>query len=226
MRCFNTNAVVHEILYVIVVNTIALVTRLFTRLRAFLRGSFRTFGRATGFRINHIVKEPSVQRAEQKVIAENARLESPMQTIVIRSSAQSKIVRRNFQVRSKTAQLHITHRVIPQGVSVNRNANIEFTRFVGKVRLEFTVVPGFDIFAKRRFHQEMKIFVARAETEFKEWLDMFFVTATVFKRNAKPTPIISVTFSSVHRIRRLSKSQRNQTANSQQKSTNSHRINL
>ena len=205
VRRFDTDAVVHEILHVVIVNAVALVGCLLAVFRALLFCRFGAFGRATGFRIDNVVKEPSVQRAHQEVITEYAGLEPPMQTIVVRGSAQGEVVRRDFQIRVKTAQLHIAHRVVPQGVGINRHANVEFARLVGKVCLEVAIVPGFDILAERRFHQEMEILVARTKAKRKERFNMFFVAATVFERHTKPTPIVAIILGRIDSERRVSR---------------------
>ena len=181
---FDTDTVVHEIFHILVVDSVALIGGLLVFFGAFL---FRRLGacRVTASRFvrfaGDIVKEPRVQGRKQEVVAEDARLEFPVQTVVVRHAANRQVVRGYLEVFGiEAAQLHIAHGIIPQCVGVDGHADVEFARLVGKVRLEVTIVPGFDILAERGFQKEMEITVARTERKRKERLDMFLVAASVF----------------------------------------------
>ena len=113
-----------------------------------------------------------------------------MNTIVVRQTTEKDIVLRNLQVFGiESTELHKANRIIPFGIGVNRDIDIQFTRLVRKIRFELAILPSFQILAQRSFEQEMEILVASTETEHKERFNAFFVTASRFKRNAKPAPV-------------------------------------
>ena len=184
MLRLDTDTVVHKIFHVLVVDTVTLVGCLLVLFGTLLLGGLGTSGitasRFVGF-AGDIVKEPRIQGRKQEIVAENARLELPMQTVVIRRTANRQVIRGHLQiVGGKTSQLHIAHGVVPQGIRVNGHANVEFARLVGKVRLVLAIVPCFDILAERGFQKEMEIAVTRTERKRKERLDMFLVAACIF----------------------------------------------
>ena len=58
---FYTQAVVHEVFHILVVNAVPLIVRLLVRRSTLLFVSFGPSGRATRRRVHHIAKEPGIQ---------------------------------------------------------------------------------------------------------------------------------------------------------------------
>ena len=118
---------------------------------------------------------------------------------MIRQSTKENIVLGNLQVFGiKTAKLHKANRIIPLGISIYRHIDIKLARLVSKVRLQFAIVPSFQILAKRSLQQKMEVLVSSTETESKERIDAFLVIASRFKRNAESAPIFPIIFGSIH----------------------------
>ena len=146
----HAKSVENHVLHIFRIRTIALVTHLTTRRCTFLGIRFATFRRAARFVIYHIVKKPRIQGTQQKVIAKNANIQIPMDSIVIRQAANENIIFRYFQIFGiEPTKLNKAYRIFPFSISIYRNIDVKFTRLVSKVRFEFTIEPGFQILSQR-----------------------------------------------------------------------------
>ena len=186
---FHAETVEHEGLDVVVVNAVALVRHLVPGVGTLLRVGFRPLGRAT-VRTTRVAIEPRIEGAEQEVVTEDARRKFPVQAVVIRGAAHQDVVPGNLQpIDIEAPELHIAHGIFPNGVGVVRHVYIEFARVVREILVEFILVPGFEIAPERCFQEHVELLVAGAETEGKERVEVFLVTAGVLERDAQAAPV-------------------------------------
>ena len=109
---------------------------------------------------------------------------------MIRGAAHQDVVPGNLQPFDIEApELHVAHGIFPHGVGVVRHVYIEFARVVREILVEFILVPCFEIAPERCFQEHVELLVAGAETEGKERVEVFLVTASVFERDAQAAPV-------------------------------------
>ncbi len=151
------------------------------------------FGRGIDFaaRRGRRAVQVRIQRADEKVVAENSRRKVPENRVVIGRAAESERVGRRPHVRLEAPCLDKSRTVFPLGKSLDGNVDVEVVGQVGRVRRKVVLVPRFDILPERQVEIDGETAITSAEVQFEHRIDGF-VLASRFQRNLQPAPVCAV----------------------------------